>query len=155
MADVDRLARERYGQQQQAAANKERERARQSAETHAAQLTRLQDLVRRALDEFPRTRTAEMTPYPVRRKRLLRRSDVMASWPVGTVDRNWLSWPGQNMPVFLLSNGDLVWGRPALQEHHAFGYRLQDVFGDADLGRMCEQLEAILASAASPAPVRH
>jgi len=154
MADVDRLARERYGQLQQAAADAERERTRKAAETHAALLARLQGLVRRALDEFPQTRAAEMTPYPVRRRRPLRRSDVMASWPVGTVDRSWSSWPGQDMPVFLLSNGDLVWSRPELQGHHAFGYRSQDVFGDADLQRMCQNLEARVAVADAPAPAR-
>jgi len=150
MADADRLARERYERQRRAVADVERERTRKSAEAHAALLSRLQGLVRRALDEFPDTRAAEMTPYPVRRRRRLRRTDAIASWPVGTVDRNWSSWPGQDMPVFLLSNGDLVWGRPGMQDHHSFGYRLQDVFGDADLQRMCEKLEAALAIADVP-----
>lgn len=95
-----------------------------------------------------------MTPYPVRRGRLWRRKDAMASWPVGTVDHHWSSWPTQDMPVFLLSNGDLVWSKPGLEDHHAFRYRLQDVFGDGDLERMCETLEARLAAADPAAPAR-
>jgi hypothetical protein len=154
MAEVDRLARERYEREQQAVADKERERARKAAETHAALLARLDGLVRRALEEFPQTRAAEMTPYPVRRGKLLRRKDVLASWPVGTVDRDWASWPGRDMPMFLLSNGDLIWSRPGPQAEHAFGYRLQDQFGDADLQRMCENLEALVAVADAPEPTR-
>jgi hypothetical protein len=154
VTDADRLARERYERERRAAAERERERTRKSAEAHAALLSRLQDLIRRALDEFPRTRAAEMTPYPVRRGRLLRRRDVLASWPVGTVDRSWSSWSGQDMPVFLLSNGDLVWGRPDGRDHHAFGYRLQDVFGSEDLQRMCEKLQARVAVADGAAAAR-
>ena len=154
MADVDRLAREIYEHKRQAVADAEQERTRKAAETHAELLTKLENLIQRALEEFPRTRAVEMTPYPVRRRGLLRRSDVMASWPVGTVKRGWSIWPGQDMPMFLLSNGDLVWSRPGLQNHHAFGYRLQDMFGNADLQLMCENLEARIAGAQASAAAR-